>query len=115
MVPSLLIQPLVENAIRHGVSKKALGGSVTLSAEKVGNELEIRVLDDGVGLPPQWTLASSAGVGLSVTRERIASLHPNGRSQFTVERRDAGGTEVKIMLPLRATGQEADDDPRPSS
>jgi two-component system LytT family sensor kinase len=101
-VPCLLIQPLVENAIRHGISKRASGGRVTLLAQKVENELEIRILDDGVGLPPEWTMETSAGLGLSVTRERIISLHPNGRTQFTVQRRDVGGTEVRISMPLRS-------------
>lgn len=107
-VPCLLVQPLVENAIRHGISKRAAGGRVTLTAQRVGKDLEICVTDDGVGLPPEWSMETAAGVGLSVTRERIASLHPNGSSHFSVERREAGGTEVRIALPLRFNG-EADD------
>jgi len=106
-VPCLLIQPLVENAIRHGISKRASGGRITLTAQRAGSELEIRVEDDGVGLPAEWTLETSAGVGLSVTRERVRSLHPNGTSRFTVERREVGGTEVKIALPLQFMGEEA--------
>jgi signal transduction histidine kinase len=55
-VPSLFVQPLVENAIRHGISRRASGGKITVSAGKAGDQLEIRVLDDGVGLPPGWEL-----------------------------------------------------------
>lgn len=103
LVPSLFLQPLVENAIRHGVSRRASGGTVTVSAQRNQSQLEIRVLDDGLGLPPGWTLEDSAGLGLSVTRERIAGLHLNGNSRFAVRRREAGGTEVAISLPLTAT------------
>jgi signal transduction histidine kinase len=101
-VPSLFVQPLVENAIRHGISRRASGGKVTVSAGKAGDQLEIRVLDDGVGLPPGWQLETSSGLGLSVTRERIAGLH-DGLSQFSVLNRAEGGTEVRIVLPLKLT------------
>ena len=104
-VPSLFLQPLVENAIRHGISHRASGGTVIVSARKVHDQLEIRVQDDGVGLPPGWTLESSAGLGLSVTQERIKGLHPNGESSFAVRPRRNGGTEVDILLPLRVPDQ----------
>ena len=97
----LLRLSLVENAIRHGISRRASGGSVTVTAERGANQVEIRVVDDGVGLPPGWTLETSSGMGLSVTRERIVGLHPHGKSRFTVGPRSGGGTEVEITLPLR--------------
>jgi len=106
-VPCLFVQPLVENAIRHGISRRASGGTVIVSADRVGNRLEIRVLDDGVGLPAGWTLESSGGVGLSVTRQRLAGLYSDGEACFAVNRRASGGTEVEISLPLRWTGKEA--------
>jgi two-component system, LytTR family, sensor kinase len=104
LVPCLILQPLVENAIRHGISRRASGGAVTVTAERGTNYVEIRVADDGVGLPPGWTLESSLGTGLSVTRERILGLHPNGNSRFFVRPRNGGGTEVEISLPLRFAG-----------
>lgn len=104
LVPCLIVQPLVENAIRHGISRRDSGGTVTVTAERGTNHVEIRVADDGVGLPPGWTLESSLGTGLSVTRERIFGLHPDGSSRFCVRPRDGGGTEVKISLPLRFAG-----------
>jgi two-component system, LytTR family, sensor kinase len=113
LVPCLIVQPLVENAIRHGISRRASGGNVTVTAQNVAGQVEIRVTDDGVGLPPGWTLNSSTGLGLSVTRERIAGLHPNGSSRFAVTRRNGGGTEVEISLPLRFTGKEAEVDRTP--
>jgi LytS/YehU family sensor histidine kinase len=105
-VPCLFVQPLVENAIRHGISKRASGGTVIVSAERNGNRLSIRVLDDGVGLPTGWTLQNSSGVGLSVTRQRLAGLYSDGETSFAVNRRAGGGTEVEISLPLRWTGTE---------
>lgn len=115
-VPSLVIQPLVENAIRHGISRRASGGTITVRATAVGDRLEIRVLDDGVGLPMNWALegkgdnkgSSSGGLGLSITRERIAGLHPNGTSRFSVANRPEGGVAVEIDLPLRLTGEDED-------
>jgi sensor histidine kinase YesM len=97
-VPSLFLQPIVENAIRHGISTRSRGGVITLSAECLDGMLVIRVVDDGVGLPPGWSLESHSGLGLSLTHERIASLHPNGLSSFDVVRRGEGGTEVVISF-----------------
>lgn len=109
LVPCLIVQPLVENAIRHGISRRASRGTVTVTAERGPNQVQIRVADDGVGLPPGWTLETSSGTGLSVTRERIVGLHPDGNSRFSVRPRTGGGTEVEISLPLRFAGEQAND------
>jgi signal transduction histidine kinase len=107
LVPCLIVQPLVENAIRHGISRRASGGTVTVIAQHAPGQLEIRVADDGVGLPTGWTLETSSGMGLSVTRERILGLYPDGNSRFSVRPRSGGGTEVEISLPLRFAGERA--------
>jgi two-component system, LytTR family, sensor kinase len=108
LVPSLFIQPLVENSIRHGISRRARGGSIVLCAQRVEERLHIQVLDDGVGLPAGWSFDNHTGVGLSVTRERFAGLYPGNTSQFDVRRRSEGGTEVSISFPLRKR-KETDD------
>ena len=105
-VPSMFIQPLVENAIRHGISRRAAGGTIVVRAKPLGERLEIRVIDDGVGLPLGWKIEESEGLGLSITRQRIAGLHPNGASRFAVRSRMEGGTEVEVSLPLRLVGDE---------
>jgi two-component sensor histidine kinase len=105
-VPSMFIQPLVENAIRHGISRRASGGTVTVKAAEENGQLEVRVMDDGVGLPLGWTLEAAEGLGLSITRQRIAGLHPNGASRFVVRNRAEGGAEVQVSLPLRLVGDE---------
>jgi two-component system LytT family sensor kinase len=107
LVPCLIVQPLVENAIRHGISRRASGGTVTVIAQHRPGQLQIRVADDGVGLPTGWTLETSSGMGLSVTRERILGLYPDGNSSFSVRPRSGGGTEVEISLPLRFAGERA--------
>jgi two-component system LytT family sensor kinase len=114
LVPCLMVQPLVENAIRHGISRRASGGEVVVTAQRMEDRVVIRVMDDGVGLPAGWTLAESIhearGLGLSVTRERILGLHPNGEGRFTVRRRKGGGTEAEVTLPFRlAGGVESDE------
>lgn len=101
LVPSLLMQPLVENAIRHGISGRAGGGMIRIDARQAGGRLEIRVADDGVGLPSGWTGASDTGVGLSITRERVLGLHPIGEARFAIGPRVDGGTEVTMSFPVR--------------
>jgi signal transduction histidine kinase len=108
-VPCLFIQPLVENAIRHGISRRASGGTVIVSARRDDGALRVSVMDDGVGLPAGWTLSASAGLGLSLTRDRIAGLYPNGGSRFDIRRRPEGGTEVEIVLPWNAPDEEVRD------
>jgi hypothetical protein len=107
LVPCLIVQPLVENAIRHGISPRASGGAVRVTAQRRADRLEIRVADDGVGLPSGWMLETSSGMGLSVTRERILGLYPDGDGSFSVRPRSGGGTEVEISLPLRFAGERA--------
>jgi two-component system, LytTR family, sensor kinase len=105
-VPSMFIQPLVENAIRHGISRRASGGTIVVRAKPLADRLEIRVIDDGVGLPLGWKIEEAEGLGLSITRQRIAGLHPNGASRFVVRNRKEGGTEVDVSLPLRLVGDD---------
>ena len=99
-IPSLLLQPLVENAIRHGIAGRVTGGSIVVSARRVGGKVDIRVIDDGVGLPPNWKMEAAQGLGLSVTRERLLAMYPGGASDFAVMPHAGGGTEARISLPL---------------
>ena len=101
----LTLQPIVENAIRHGISRRISGGAVTVTGRAVGNNIVLQVEDDGVGLAPGWSLESSSGLGLAVTRERIDGMYP-ARHSFSIRRRLEGGTTVEIVLPLRFQGEE---------
>jgi len=101
-VPSMLLQPLVENSIRHGVEDLPSGGTVCVSAARAGEYLEIRVSDDGSGLPPDWNIESATGHGIRVTRERLVALYPKEADNcFSVERRAGGGTEVLVRIPIK--------------
>ena len=101
LVPSMTIQPLVENSIRHGLSPKARGGVVRVVARRCGEQhIRITVEDDGVGLPADWIPGKSLGVGLSVTAQRLAALYPRQDGVFDVRRRTGGGTEVELRLPI---------------
>jgi two-component system, LytTR family, sensor kinase len=96
-VPNLLLQPLVENAIRHGIGKKASGGTIEIRAKKQDNRLNITITDDG--RPPAPT-SSSNGIGLANTRARLTQLFG---TDFTFVLRPAGeGTQVVIDLPFQS-------------
>lgn len=108
-VPSLFIQPLVENAIRHGISRRAAGGAIAIAARRLDDTLEITVRDDGVGLPPDWSpqrpAAPGTGLGLRLTRERIAGFHPDGATLLDIANHPDGGVQVRIRMPLRLIGE----------
>lgn len=100
-VPSMLLQPLVENAIRHAIEGRTSGGKIVVSALEDAGHLRIQVSDDGAGLPPAWTIEGSQGHGLRVTRERLSALYPkSGGDSLVVRRGQSGGVEVIIRIPL---------------
>jgi two-component system, LytTR family, sensor kinase len=107
MVPPMLLQPLVENAIRHGIERRVSGGTIAVSATAVGEQLQIHVLDNGVGVPRNWRMENATGLGLRVTRERLEALYPEcSEDAFTIRRRETGGTEVAIRIPLHSGESE---------
>ena len=102
LVPSLLLQPLVENAIRHGVGPRATGGTVNITAKEVDHRLEISIVDDGVG-PKAKKRRDSVRVtslGLENTATRLRHMY-HGAYQFEAGPRAEGGYAVRIVLPLR--------------
>jgi two-component system LytT family sensor kinase len=108
LVPNLILQPLVENAIRHGVSKRATPGTVGVTAERDGEHLRVNVYDDGPGLQGNGGAGEGGGagrgVGLSNTRERLQQLY-GGRQRFTLAAREGGGVEAALAIPfVRAEG-----------
>jgi signal transduction histidine kinase len=99
MVPSLILQPLVENAVRHGLSPRPGGGTVWVKATIDDDILHITVEDDGVGLGEDWT-EDRLGLGLGVTRERIAMLHRTSNAGLLVGPREGGGARVHVAIPV---------------
>ena len=106
LVPNLLLQPLVENAIRHGIGPRVEPGHVMVRAARGGVTLELEVRDDGVGMPEAGLADLRHGVGLSNTRARLAHLY-RGRHQFTVSRPPGGGLSVAIVIPVDELVSEA--------
>jgi len=97
LVPSLLLQPLVENAMKYAIAPREEGGSVTIIAGIEGGGLRLAVVDDGPGLPPAMA-SNGRGVGLRNTRERLKVLYGDAHS---VEVAAASpGLSVEMRLPL---------------
>jgi two-component sensor histidine kinase len=97
-VPSLVLQPLVENAIRHGIAPNARAGWIAVHAERDAGELVLQVLDSGDGLPPDRLMALNRGVGLDNTRARLSHLYRE-RYEFTFSNLERGFC-VTIRIPF---------------
>jgi len=106
LVPSLLLQPLVENAIRHGITPRAAGGRISVRATRDADDLRLEVRDDGVGAATQNGVLAREGVGLTNTRERLRRLH-GARHRFAYESRVGSGFAVRITVPFRTEGTGA--------
>jgi LytS/YehU family sensor histidine kinase len=82
------------------------GGTITISAAAVGDQLHVHVLDNGVGVPRNWRMENATGLGLRVTRERLEALYPEcAEDCFAIRRRETGGTEVAIRIPLHGESE----------
>jgi two-component system, LytTR family, sensor kinase len=99
LVPNLILQPLVENAIKHGVSKKVGAGHIDISARREGDKLRMEVRDDGVGLSEDALTALQKGIGVSTTRARLQHLF-GADYRFEFHRQSAGLTVV-VAIPWR--------------
>ncbi len=96
-MPALLLQPLVENAVRHGIARRPGAGVISLRAERKGGLVEIEVRDDGPGLAAE----REDGIGLRNTRERLAQRY-GGAASLELTTLPEGGTSALIRLPLGA-------------
>jgi sensor histidine kinase YesM len=97
-VPNLLLQPLVENAIKHGISQRVAGGSVRIAAAYASGNLCLTVYNDAPHLPTD-SQANHVGVGIANLRTRLRILHGE-RSGLQLRRVDSGGVEVVVTLPF---------------
>jgi signal transduction histidine kinase len=111
LVPNMVLQPLVENAIKHGVEHRDEGGRVDVEAVREGDVLVLRVTDDGPGMAPWSPTGAGApsdagraerGVGLRNTAARLAQLYGDAH-RFTVRPRLEGGTVAEIRLPYHTS------------
>ena len=102
LVPNMLLQPLVENAIRHGISPLSRGGSIDVRARRSDGMLKLQICDDGRGLPREAENgARGTGVGLTNTRARLTQLYGEGGFGFDVESVPDAGVAVSVTIPLR--------------
>ena len=102
--PSMMLQTLVENAIKHGLEPKPEGGRLEIGAEIVDGQLAVHVLDTGIGFMPK----AEGGVGLANVRERLKALF-NGRAELIISVPPAGGTCATIKVPYEIARAESTD------
>jgi two-component system LytT family sensor kinase len=98
LLPSLLLQPLIENAVKHAISPRENGGMIRIEGRARGSMLELAVIDDGPGMREGLLQSGSRGVGLRNTRERLAVLYGEGH-RFAVLN-SGPGLHVEMALPL---------------
>jgi two-component system, LytTR family, sensor kinase len=104
LVPSMLLQPLVENSIRHGLSNKVDGGMVRIRSRIAGGRLQILVEDDGVGIPePKLATLFEQGIGVSNVNERLKVLFGDDYKMW-IDSRLGEGTSTGIEIPEQASG-----------
>jgi two-component system LytT family sensor kinase len=101
-VPSFILQPLVENALRHGVLTRSTPGQILIEAKREDGSLRLSVRDDGPGLPENWDAADNSGVGLNNTRERLHRLYGKDQS-LDIAAAPGAGVHVALTLPFRKT------------
>ena len=100
MVPPLILQPLVENAIRYGIESREAGGTVTILARREADALRLEISDDGAGFSGAQLFGIRNGIGLSNTKTRLQELYGD-RHQFKLIANDPAGARVVIQIPWR--------------
>lgn len=98
-VPPLVIQPIVENSVRHGISERASGGTVSIQTEVSVDRLVVTVTDDGVGIESQTDGRKAEGLGIGHTRARLEQLYGD-RARLDITPNKSGGTIVTISMPV---------------
>jgi LytS/YehU family sensor histidine kinase len=93
-VPNLILQPIVENAVKHGIAKRIEGGAIRISAHRNNGMLSISVYNDGPGLPADWE-KDHAGVGISNVQTRLQTLFGD---TFELRMQNQGTSGVKVLL-----------------
>lgn len=106
LVPNLVLQPLVENAIKHGLARSLAAGRIDIRARRAGPLLELEVQNDGPGLSDDWQQAAERGVGVATTLKRLELLFP-GTYRFEM-RNAAGGVVTTVTIPCRVDGERND-------
>jgi two-component system LytT family sensor kinase len=98
-VPSLILQPMVENAIKHGIAKRAHGGLIRIAAVRSNGMLTLSVYNDGPRLPADWD-ENNSGIGISNARTRLQSLYGEA-CNLSLRNHDPGGVEISVSVPFK--------------
>lgn len=104
-VPALVLQPLVENAIRHGFDRSRDAATLKIRASRSNGDLTLEVHNEGPRLPDGWTFESAAGVGLRNTRERLEQLYED-RAILRLANAEGGGVRATVSIPQGAQAGE---------
>ena len=99
LVPNFILQPLVENAVRHGIEPREEAGSIVVRVRRHEGDIELAVLDDGEGITPA-TGREGNGIGLSTTRSRLAMLY-GPRGALALSPRPEGGLACVVRIPRK--------------
>jgi len=103
-IPNLILQPIVENAIRHGIAPRLAAGQIEIRARRLNGSLQVEIEDDGVGLPEvAKSTGATQGVGLSNTRARLEQLY-GANYRFDLSNTVDGGVVVTILIPFEDGG-----------
>lgn len=106
LVPSMLLQPIVENSIKHGLAKKLDGGKITIRSRLSQGHVRVTVEDDGVGIPEErLNHLFDQGIGVSNVNERLKVLYQD-RYRIVVESREGEGTKTEIEIPDQSISEE---------
>jgi len=105
LVPHFILQPLVENAIQHGIARHAGSGRIRITAERRDGGLILAVTDDGPGIEGSGEAGTSNGIGLSNTRRRLTALYGEA-GRVDLSPAPGGGVRVSVTLPFRAAEPE---------
>jgi two-component system, LytTR family, sensor kinase len=100
-VPTFMLQPLVENAFRHGLARRTNGSLVEIGARVENGSIRLWVADNGTGISPDFEMSEKAGTGLSNVRSRLHCLF-GAAARLEVRPRETGGTVASIVLPIAA-------------
>ncbi len=111
-VPNILLQPLVENSIRHGIVPGSNEGEINIEARREGGQLRIRIHDNGVGLPVDWDAEKQTGIGLANTRLRLDRLYQENH-HIDFSNAPEGGCLINIVVPFETVGYEIIQEPIP--
>ena len=103
LVPSFILQPLVENAVQHGAAARSAHGTIAVEAWRDNGQVHLAVRDNGPGLPAGWSMDRNQGIGIANTRERLRHLYGEQNQSLKISEEPGGGVRVDLSLPFRSS------------